>query len=274
MLAAGVAVAAVAPACAQTADERFPFLLRTSLAPASEAVLSTSAQEVAVSASVPIPRPAPHRGTRSGPPPAAAAANEPQSAAPAASMQVAYAAQPSELDTPFSWLLRQAVAEPPSHPASADVPRPPAAIPDRTARPHLDPRARRLGEPISAEELVVLIENKAITHGVPLDLAHAVVRVESNYSAGPTGRGGTLGLMQIKYNTARGLGFTGSAQDLLDPATNLEWGMRYLAQAYKLGRGDLCRTVLKYQSGHRAVQMNKVAAAYCGKVKVLMAAKQ
>jgi soluble lytic murein transglycosylase-like protein len=186
---------------------------------------------------------------------------------------VAYAAEPSEPLSPFSWLLRQTVSEPaPAQSTPGDVLRPPAAIPDRTARPHLDPRARRPGEPLSPQELVVLIENKAITHGVPLDLAHAVVRVESNYSAGPTGRGGTLGLMQIKYATARGLGFTGSAQDLMDPATNLEWGMRYLAQAYKLGRGDLCRTVLKYQSGHRAVQMNKVAAAYCGKVKVLMAA--
>jgi soluble lytic murein transglycosylase-like protein len=74
-------------------------------------------------------------------------------------------------------------------------------------------------------DIVVLVENTAVAHGVPLELAHAVVRVESNYNPSLTGRGGTLGLMQIKYATARGIGYPGTAKALLVPSVYLEWGM-------------------------------------------------
>jgi soluble lytic murein transglycosylase-like protein len=125
---------------------------------------------------------------------------------------------------------------------------------------------------VFSPELLVLIENKAIAHGVPLDLAHAVVTVESNYDPRLTGGAGAIGLMQIKYITARDMGFRGSARDLLNPATNLEWGMRYLAKARKLAKGDLCGTVLRYQAGHGAVHMTHAAAVYCTKVRALIAA--
>ncbi len=128
------------------------------------------------------------------------------------------------------------------------------------------PRKLALGD------IVVLVENTAVAHGVPLELAHAVVRVESNYNPAVTGRGGTLGLMQIKYATARGIGYGGSAQGLLDPAVNLEWGMRYLAGARKLAKGSVCGTVLRYQAGHRAARMTAAAAKYCGRVRGIMAA--
>jgi soluble lytic murein transglycosylase-like protein len=121
-------------------------------------------------------------------------------------------------------------------------------------------------------DIVLLVENIAVAHGVPLELAHAVVRVESNYNPTLTGRGGTLGLMQIKYATARGIGYTGTAKALMDPAVNLEWGMRYLAGARKLAKGNVCGTILRYQAGHRAVRMTHAAAQYCGRVRHIMAA--
>ncbi|MBN8919691.1 MAG: transglycosylase SLT domain-containing protein, partial [Rhizobiales bacterium] len=49
-----------------------------------------------------------------------------------------------------------------------------------------------------------MVTAAAQKHGVPLALAHAVVRVESNYKPHLIGRGATYGLMQIKYPTARG----------------------------------------------------------------------
>jgi soluble lytic murein transglycosylase-like protein len=125
---------------------------------------------------------------------------------------------------------------------------------------------------LTAGDIVVLVENIAVAHGVPLELAHAVVRVESNYNPTLTGRGGTLGLMQIKYATARGIGYTGTAKALMDPAVNLEWGMRYLAGARKLAKGNVCGTILRYQAGHRAVRMTHAAAQYCGRVRHIMAA--
>jgi soluble lytic murein transglycosylase-like protein len=144
------------------------------------------------------------------------------------------------------------------------------ALPDTAALPQLEPRYRRGHPATSPTDLIVLIENKAIAHSVPLELAHAVVRVESNYDHRLTGRGGALGLMQIKYLTARGMGFKGSAQDLYDPAVNLEWGMRYLAGARKLAKGDICGTVMRYQGGHMAARMTAASTVYCGKVRALI----
>ncbi|HSO46728.1 MAG TPA: transglycosylase SLT domain-containing protein [Rhizobiaceae bacterium] len=115
--------------------------------------------------------------------------------------------------------------------------------------------------------LNALIAKYAAAEGVPVALAHAVIRVESNYRTNARGRAGEIGLMQIKPATARGMGFSGSAKALYDPATNLRWGMKYLGRAHQLGGGETCGTILRYNAGHGAKRMNKVSAAYCGKVK-------
>lgn len=78
-----------------------------------------------------------------------------------------------------------------------------------------------------------LIEDAAAKHGVPLALAHAVIRVESNYNPGARGSAGEVGLMQIKPATARGLGYSGPASALNSCGAGLEWGMRHLAVAYR-----------------------------------------
>ncbi|WP_455476698.1 lytic transglycosylase domain-containing protein [Bartonella sp. B41] len=116
-----------------------------------------------------------------------------------------------------------------------------------------------------------LIQKFAVKYNVPVNLAHAVVSVESSYKARIKGAAGEIGLMQIKPSTARGLGFNGSVKDLYDPATNLEYGMRYLAQAYKLSGGNTCGTILKYNAGHAAKKMNSISAKYCSKVKTYLA---
>ena len=58
-------------------------------------------------------------------------------------------------------------------------------------------------------------------NNVPEALVHRVIVRESNYHPDLVGRGGTIGLMQIKLATARGLGYTGDAAGLRDPDTNL-----------------------------------------------------
>ena len=116
-----------------------------------------------------------------------------------------------------------------------------------------------------------IISSYASSYGVPVALAHAVVRVESNYRPEMTGRAGEVGLMQIKYSTAQGLGYTGTRQALYNPETNIRWGMKYLAGAHKLGNGTTCGTILRYNAGHGATRMNPVSANYCAKVKLQMA---
>ena len=111
-----------------------------------------------------------------------------------------------------------------------------------------------------------LIEKYATRFGVAVALADAVVRVESNYNAKARGSAGEIGLMQIKPATARMMGYSGSAKGLYDPATNIRYGMKYLAAAQDLGDGTTCGTILKYNAGHGAERMNPVSKRYCGKV--------
>ena len=112
-----------------------------------------------------------------------------------------------------------------------------------------------------------LIQTYAKSYGVPVDLAHAVVRVESNFNPKARGSAGEIGLMQIKPATARMMGYRGSAKGLYDPETNIKFGMKYLAMAHDLSGGTTCGTILKYNAGHGAKRMNPVSKRYCGKVK-------
>lgn len=112
-----------------------------------------------------------------------------------------------------------------------------------------------------------IIAKYAAKNGVPVALAHAVVRIESNFRPSARGRAGEVGLMQIKPATARSMGYSGSVKGLYDPETNIRYGMRYLGQAHQLGGGDTCGTILRYNAGHAAKRMNKISAAYCAKVK-------
>ncbi|MCU0885540.1 MAG: lytic transglycosylase domain-containing protein [Beijerinckiaceae bacterium] len=114
------------------------------------------------------------------------------------------------------------------------------------------------------------IARHAQANGVPVPLARAVIRLESNFRPGAANKG-NYGLMQIRLGTARSLGYRGGAAGLLDANTNLTYGMKYLAQAYRLAGGDTCGTIMRYQSGHRATRASSANRAYCGRAKVLMA---
>jgi soluble lytic murein transglycosylase-like protein len=116
-----------------------------------------------------------------------------------------------------------------------------------------------------------IVAKYASEHGVPPALAHAVIRVESNYRPNVTGRAGEIGLMQIKPATARMMGYSGSAKGLYDPETNIRYGMKYLAKAQAVGDGTTCGTILKYNAGHGAKRMNPISANYCAKVQRIMA---
>jgi soluble lytic murein transglycosylase-like protein len=99
-------------------------------------------------------------------------------------------------------------------------------------------------------DLHALIAQHAAANAVPESLVHRIVRRESNYNPRAVGRGGALGLMQIKYATARGLGYAGSPSGLLDANTNLTYAVRYLGNAYRVARGNHDRSVALYAGGY------------------------
>ncbi len=125
-------------------------------------------------------------------------------------------------------------------------------------------------EPETHPEFSGLINTYAKKHGVPSDLAHAVVRVESNFNPQAKGRAGEVGLMQIKLGTARMMGYRGTKKDLYDPETNIKYGMKYLGKAHALSGGSTCGTILRYNAGHGAKRMNKTSSHYCKKIKKII----
>ncbi|WP_082653046.1 lytic transglycosylase domain-containing protein [Aureimonas sp. AU22] len=124
---------------------------------------------------------------------------------------------------------------------------------------------------LSGRPFADIIAREAAANDVPLELAHAIVSVESNYRVEVTGRAGEIGLMQIKPATARDMGFDGDAKALYNPAVNIKYGMKYLAGAERRGGGTLCGTILKYNAGHYSKRMNPTSARYCEKVKTVLA---
>jgi soluble lytic murein transglycosylase-like protein len=99
-------------------------------------------------------------------------------------------------------------------------------------------------------EYDALVATHASANGVPEALVHRVIVRESRYRPALVGRGGTIGLMQIKLATARSLGYTGTAEGLRDPNTNLTYAVKYLAGAYRAANGDHKRAMHYYASGY------------------------
>jgi soluble lytic murein transglycosylase-like protein len=102
-------------------------------------------------------------------------------------------------------------------------------------------------------EYDALVAKHAAANAVPEALVHRVIVRESRYRPGLVGRGGTIGLMQIKLATARSLGYTGTAEGLRDPETNLTYAVKYLAGAYHAANGNHNRAVAYYAGGYYRV---------------------
>lgn len=108
-----------------------------------------------------------------------------------------------------------------------------------------------------------LIEKETSGTGLAPEIAEAVMGVESGYNAGAIGGVGEIGLMQVLPSTARMLGFTGTNAELAVPENNVHYGVTYLAQAWRLARGDLCTAVMKYRAGHGETRFSHLSVSYC-----------
>ena len=94
-----------------------------------------------------------------------------------------------------------------------------------------------------------LIAKYAAVYGVPESLIRRVIQRESGYN--PRARNGPfLGLMQIRHDTARSMGYSGSAEGLLDADTNLRYAVKYLRGAYLVGGRDSDRAIRAYSRGY------------------------
>ena len=116
-----------------------------------------------------------------------------------------------------------------------------AAALNRSSAPYPDESQKA-----QIDRLIVFYSKK---YNVPVSLAREVVRSESEYR--PLARNGPYwGLMQIRYDTAQGMGYRGSAKGLLDAETNLAFGIAYLANALKAADGNMSRGHMLYRKGY------------------------
>jgi len=95
--------------------------------------------------------------------------------------------------------------------------------------------ARALQKAASRLALEAYVNVEAVKNGVSPYVAQRVIAVESGWKAHIRGAAGEYGLMQIKCETAREVGFRGACRELFDPYVNVQFGMRYLRKAMDCG---------------------------------------
>jgi soluble lytic murein transglycosylase-like protein len=110
-------------------------------------------------------------------------------------------------------------------------------------------------------DYATMVAAQASANGVPASLVHRIIMRESRYNPRAVSRG-NYGIMQIRLGTARAMGYGGSADGLLDAATNMTYAVRYLAGAYRAAGGNENRAVALYASGYYAEAKAQGFSAY------------
>ncbi len=116
-----------------------------------------------------------------------------------------------------------------------------------------------------------VVKQAAERAGIPVEIVDAVIRTESGYNPNVTGAVGEVGLMQVRPSTARMLGFSGTLEELREPHNNIALGVAYLAGAWRLAKGDICTTVMKYRAGHGETRFSARSIDYCVRVRSYLA---
>jgi soluble lytic murein transglycosylase-like protein len=103
--------------------------------------------------------------------------------------------------------------------------------------------------PRSLSNVDGLISKYAAYYDVPEALIRRVVQRESGFNPGAR-NGPYYGLMQIRHDTARSMGYSGSAAGLLDAETNLKYAVKYLRGAYVVAGYNSDGAMRNYARGY------------------------
>jgi soluble lytic murein transglycosylase-like protein len=95
-----------------------------------------------------------------------------------------------------------------------------------------------------------IIQKACQKYGVDTDLVKAVIQNESAYDPDAVSSAGAQGLMQLMPATAANLG----VENPMDPAENIEGGVKLLRELLNQFGGNLTNVVAAYNAGAGAVQ--------------------
>jgi soluble lytic murein transglycosylase-like protein len=128
---------------------------------------------------------------------------------------------------------------------STDQETPAVAAPE-PVKPVERARAAETALPRGASSgVIAMVTEAAERHGVPVGLAHAIIKIESGYNCRAHSRYGAAGIGQVLPTSARAEGVSGN---LYDCGTGLEAAMRYLKHAVAL-YGSGCEAASAYNTG-------------------------
>jgi soluble lytic murein transglycosylase-like protein len=108
---------------------------------------------------------------------------------------------------------------------------------------------RRGASQATRNSVVAMIKRSAPRYGVPTWFALRIAKIESGYNPNVRGAAGEYGVYQLKCATARGIGFRGGCGALLNPSTNVQYGLKHLSIAMKMSRGNLRLAASKHNGG-------------------------
>lgn len=103
------------------------------------------------------------------------------------------------------------------------------------------------------EAIISIFLHVSVALSLPPDLLKSICYVESKHKTGAIhyndGTGHSMGICQIKYQTAKTLGYKGPQYRLMEPKTNIYWAGKYLAKQLKRYDGDIAKAVAAYNAG-------------------------
>ena len=106
---------------------------------------------------------------------------------------------------------------------------------------------------MNAIVLLLLFTQATKVNRLPVKLIDAVCYTESRYKASAIhhddGGGDSLGICQIKLATAKGMGFKGTAKELMSPAINIKYASKYLSHQMKRYHGNITKAIIAYNQG-------------------------
>lgn len=109
-------------------------------------------------------------------------------------------------------------------------------------------------KPIILDEVTreTIVEREARINDVPISLAHAVIKAESNGKAYATSKAGAIGLMQVMPEHVPHCGYQ-HFSELYDEEKNIKCGMRILKEAISNQKGNIIRALKEYNAGAKRI---------------------